>query len=124
MFWGAEAKLRPQPARIAVLPLVPGDHARPTLGAKFRYWFAGELNSRTPGTLASEFQTWRRAPSGMVVSSYRTPALITRFGRTLHSSCANKAWLKEFPLYGTDPTERRPFSGVMSIRKRSSELYS
>ena len=41
----------PNPARIDVFPLVPGEYAKPTRGAQLFFCGFGSLNSRTPGTV-------------------------------------------------------------------------
>ena len=45
------SKLRPKPARIEVLPLVPGEYARPTRGIQAFFLAVGFWNSIRPGTL-------------------------------------------------------------------------
>src|SRR5581483_6799615 len=94
--WGGNERLailsnrtsydNPKPARIDVLPLVPGEYATPIRGAHAVFCAWGALNSSTPGALAMAFRVWVWALRGGVVYSYRTPRLSVRFGRTRHVS--------------------------------------
>src|SRR6185437_8796678 len=59
----------PNPARIDVLPLLPGEYAMPIRGAKFVFCVLGSWKSITPGTLDIAFNFCKRSPNGTVVYS-------------------------------------------------------
>src|SRR5580698_4461672 len=59
----------PAPARIEVLPSLPGEYAKPMRGPQLFVGAFGEEKSIKPGTLAAWFRSCRRLVYGIVVYS-------------------------------------------------------
>src|SRR5690242_2059400 len=72
---------KPNPARMEVLPLLPGEYAIPTRGAKFLLAVFGALNVIRPGTLAMAFRLCKFILSGTPVRSQRKPRFKVKLGR-------------------------------------------
>ena len=59
----------PKPARIDVVPLLPGDQAIPTRGAQASFCGLGSPNVMSPGTFEIALRICERSPVGTVVYS-------------------------------------------------------
>src|SRR5690348_6636784 len=71
----------PNPARMEVLPLLPGEYAMPTRGAKFLLAVVGARNVIRGGASEIEFRDCRPCVSGTEVRSQRKPRFRVKLGR-------------------------------------------
>src|SRR5579859_5385034 len=119
----------PKPPRIDVLPLVPGEYAKPMRGMKSFFGACGTLNvQHTPGiksgALAIAFRDCCVQPNGMVRYSYRNPRFRVRLRVTFQLSFTYQPYILSSPEYPTEPKLRWPKSGTKSLTNVSRAAYS
>src|SRR5215472_1440451 len=96
-----------------VLPLAPGEYARPMRGANAFNWAVGARKSRSPGALAMALRAHCLSSCGIPSYCHRRPTLTDRFGVQRKLSFTNAEVLMAFPEYGATPTLRSAnWSGV------------
>src|SRR5215471_3846142 len=103
----------PKPARMEVLPLEPGEYARPMRGANAFNWAVGSRNWTSPGALEMALRAHCLSSCGIPSYCQRRPTLTVKFGFHRKLSFTNAEVLMALPEYGATPTLRSAsWSGV------------
>src|SRR5579862_1070789 len=113
-----------KPPRIEVLPLVPGEYAKPIRGMKSFFGACGFPKVIKPGSLATALRVCCDHPAGIVRYSYRSPRFRLTLGLIFQISFTYQPYILSSPEYPTDPKLRCPKSGTKSLANESKEAQS